>query len=380
LAVAKDSVTPAHYGLRQRHLTEIADGSFVVSNQTTLAEWINHWLSIGAPGKKRKAVGRKTLERYAQLLRVHVIPTLGNRPLQKLQSTEIDALYVRLAEKISARTAHHIHNVLGSCLRTATRTRKLARNPMLDVIKVPSPAEADHGIALDADELRTLIQGFRPSVLFPIVAVAAFTGARRGEILALRWEDFNAEAKTLRIERAIEETQEHGLQIKGPKTERGKRTIEIDDDLVALLKSERERYLRIVAGVPDGAAVDLSLVKLPPGALMFPCPRRGAKRSHSQSCAAQRTLRTGSRSWRPSWGSGCGCTISGARTKPYCLTLACPYTGLPPGAAMIRPSSCGATPNARARPIDRPLASLGRYHAGRLANKNVRRTNPLANR
>jgi hypothetical protein len=41
---------------------------------------------------------------------------------------------------------------------------------------------------------------------------------------------------------------------------------------VALLKSERERYLRIVAGVPDGAAVDLSLVKLPPGALMFPCP------------------------------------------------------------------------------------------------------------
>lgn len=30
--------------------------------------------------------------------------------------------------------------------------------------------------------------------------------------------------------------------------------------------------MRIVAGVPDGAAVDLSLVKLPPGALMFPCP------------------------------------------------------------------------------------------------------------
>jgi len=253
-------------------INEIADGSFVITNNTTLAQWIEHWLSIGAPGKRRKAVGRKTLERYAQLLRVHVTPTLGNRPLQKLQSTEIDALYVRLAEKIAARTAHHIHNVLGSCLRTATRTRKLARNPMLDVIKVPSPPEADHGIALDADELRILIQGFKPSILFPIVAVAAFTGARRGEILALRWEDFDADAKTLRIERAVEETNEHGLQIKGPKTERGKRTIEIDDDLVALLRSERERYLRVVAGIPDGSAVDLSLVKLPAGALMFPCP------------------------------------------------------------------------------------------------------------
>ena len=58
--------------------------------------------------------------------------------------------------------------------------------------------------------------------------------------------------------------------MKGPKTERGKRTITIDDDLVALLLAERERHLRIAAGVPDGVSVDLSLVKLPDGALMFP--------------------------------------------------------------------------------------------------------------
>ena len=254
-----------------RLITEIADGSFVVSNQTTLGEWINHWLSIGAPGKKRKAVGAKALERYGQLLRIHVIPSLGNRPLQKLQSTEIDTLYTQLVEKISARTAHHIHITLGSCLRTATRTRKLARNPMLDVVKVPSPGEADHGIALDADELRALVHGSKASALFPIVAVAAFTGARRGEILALRWQDFDPDAKTLRIERAVEETEEL-LQIKGPKPERGKRTIEIDDDLVALLLTERERHLRIVASIPDGVTVDLSLVRLPPDALMFPCP------------------------------------------------------------------------------------------------------------
>jgi integrase len=255
-----------------RLIHEIAGGSFVVSNQTTLAEWIDHWLSIGAPGKKRKAVGNRSLERYGQLLRTHVKPALGNRPLQKLQSTEIDTLYVRLGDKISARTARHVHSVLGACLGTAARTRKIARNPMLDVVKVPSPGEPDHGLALDSDQLRTLVQGFRGSVFFPIVAVAAFTGARRNEILALRWEDFDADAKTLRIERAVEHTAEHGLALKGPKSERGKRTIEIDDDLVALLRAEQDHYLRIVAGVPTGATVDLSLVKLPEGALMFPCP------------------------------------------------------------------------------------------------------------
>jgi integrase len=108
--------------------------------------------------------------------------------------------------------------------------------------------------------------------LFPIVAVAAYTGARRGEILALRWSDFDATAKTLRIERALEDTASQGIRIKGPKTERGKRTIAIDDGLVGLLSVEREKYLRLFAGVPDGTDADLSLVKLPDAALIFPSP------------------------------------------------------------------------------------------------------------
>jgi len=257
-----------------RELLHAGDtGAHIAPDKMTLARWIDHWISIGAPGnKRRREVGRRSIERYAEFLRCHVVPTLGERPLQQLQSSEIDTLYVGLAEKISPRTAHHVHVVLGACLGAAMRTRKLVRNPMHELAKVPSPGEADHGMALEADQLRTLVQGFKGSALFTIVAVAAFTGARRNEILALRWDDLDAAAKTLRIERAIEETDEHGLQIKGPKTERGKRTITIDEDLLALLVAERERHLRIVAGVPDGATVDLSLVKLPADALMFPNP------------------------------------------------------------------------------------------------------------
>lgn len=94
------------------------------------------------------------------------------------------------------------------------------------------------GQALDQDQLTTLLNGFRGTTLFPIVALAAYTGARRGEVLALRWVDLDIEAKTLRIERAVDETKAHGLRFKGPKTERGRRTIVIDDGLVALLTAE----------------------------------------------------------------------------------------------------------------------------------------------
>jgi len=248
-------------------------GEHVAPDKMTVKQWVDHWISIGCPGnKRRRQVGERSQERYAELLRCHVVPTLGDRPLQQLQSSEIDALYVKLDSKISARTAHHVHTVFGACLGVAVRTAKIAMNPMHMVEKIPSPNEADHGMALEEEELSTLVKGFKGLALFPIVAVAAFTGARRNEVLALQWADLDVEKKTLRIERAIEETNKHGLRLKGPKKEEHKRTIAIDDDTVALLVAERERHLRIVAGVPDRAAVDLSLVKLPAGALMFPNP------------------------------------------------------------------------------------------------------------
>jgi integrase len=248
-------------------------GEHIEPDRMTLGQWIEHWISIGCPGnKQRRGVGQRSIERYAELLRYHVVPTLGGRPLQQVRASEIDALYAKLAERLSPRSARHVHSVLNACLGLATRTRKLSRNPMLELAKVPSPGEADHGIALEAEQLRALVQGFKGSALFGIVATAAFTGARRNEILALQWADLDAENKTLRIERAIEETKRHGLRLKAPKTERGKRTITIDAELVALLIAEREKHLRLVAGVSDTAAVDLALVKLPKGAMMFPDP------------------------------------------------------------------------------------------------------------
>ena len=121
--------------------------------------------------------------------------------------------------------------------------------------------------------MKRLLDGFRGSVLHAAVCTAAFTGVRLGELLALRWSDLDPVAKTLRIERAIEQTTEYGRRLKEPKSRRGMRTIVIDDALLALLLAEREKYLRLAAGVPDGVQVDLSLVKLPPDtALMFPAP------------------------------------------------------------------------------------------------------------
>lgn len=252
----------------------------VAPDKVTYGQWAGQCIKAGAPGRRKKNVGRRTLQRYDELLKHHVIPTLGTRPLQKITGADISSLYAELESKVSTRTkckistrsALHVHIALGSCPNAAVRTGKLAVTPMARAMNIPSLGDDEAGIVLDADELATLVRGFRGSKLFPIVALAAYTGARRNEILALRWSDLDVTASTLRIERAIEETKKHGRVLKGPKRASHKRTIQIDRDLLELLVAERESYLRIKAGVPDGAAVDLSLVKLPDDALMFPAP------------------------------------------------------------------------------------------------------------
>jgi integrase len=142
--------------------------------------------------------------------------------------------------------------------------------------KVPSPEESDHGIALDAEQVRRLVAGFRGHPLYLLVVTALATGMRRNELLALMWDDLDIAAKTLRVERSLERTRGNSAT-KLPKTARGKRTVTIDDELLGLLLAERELHQRIAAGVPDGASVDLSLVKLPEGALVFPGTPRGSE-------------------------------------------------------------------------------------------------------
>ena len=265
------SIGEARKELR-RLIKSADDGQHVPPDKMSLAAWIDRWLALQRRGEDtggRGLVNARTLERYEELLRLHVIPTLGKRPLQRITATEIDTLYMALSARLAPRTVHHVHTVFGACLNAAVRKGLLVVSPTSRA-EAPVPGESDAGQVLDQEQLTALLSAFRGSVLYPIIAVAAFTGARRNEILALRWSDLAG--TTLTIARSLEETKAHGRRFKAPKTRRGNRTIAIDGGLAGLLSVEREKYLRLTAGIADGAEVDLSLVRLPDEALIFPSP------------------------------------------------------------------------------------------------------------
>jgi integrase len=231
-------------------LSDADKGTHVAPDKTTLRQWAEDWIKLKAAERQHKTVAR-----YEDLLKKHVLPKLGDRPLQQIKSIEIQLLYAEMSA-LAPRTRHHVGTVLKACLQAAVDIGKLLQINPAAAIKKPSASESDVGQALEQEKIKTLVDGFRGSTLFDFTFLMAFTGMRRGEALALRWSDFNPAAKTLRIERALEYTMKFGLRFKVPKSERGKRTIVLDDTLVALLLRMRERYQRVVAGAPDGAEVE----------------------------------------------------------------------------------------------------------------------------
>ena len=208
------------------------DGVHVAPARSTLADWTTEWLALW-----ERKVTAQTLEHYAK--------------------------------RLSPRSVHHVHRVLNCCLRTATKKMRLVDNPAARA-EAPRAKQSDASAALDAEQLNTLVRGFMDTPLYGIVCVAAYAGMRRAEILALRWTDVDFAGSKITVRRSIEETVRYGRRTKEPKTDRGKRTIAIDAGLLEILRAEHDQHRRIMAGVGEGVQVDLSLVRLPPDALVFP--------------------------------------------------------------------------------------------------------------
>lgn len=265
----------------RRLLSQADQGTHVDPKRLTLGEWIETWISVHA----EQSVSAKTLERYTELLKLHVKPHLGAQSLQKLSTVHIDSLYAKLrtegkrsrtavseesgaAEErsgLSEQTILHVHRVLSRLLSIAVKKRLLARNPAEDATAPRPKARKGTGDskriqALDRAQLKTLLNGLNGKELFLLVAVAAGTGMRRGELLGLRWTDIDFEQGKIRVQQSVEQTRA-GIQFKEPKNSTSKRTVGIDRGLVDLLrahwKSQAELLLKFGA-------------KLPPDALLFP--------------------------------------------------------------------------------------------------------------
>jgi integrase len=209
----------------------------------TLGEYLELWLEDYA----RPNVGSKTFETYRRIVRLNIVPRIGQVRLAELKPLQIQSLYSELLRSgkrsgggLSPLSVQHVHRLLRKALSQAVRWELLDRNPAdgADSPRVPR----NEMNALDRAGLSQLLAAVGHGRLYLPVLIAATTGMRRGEILALRWRDVDLEGCALRVERSLQQIST-GLEFKEPKSRHGQRTIALANVTVAVLaraKAERQ--------------------------------------------------------------------------------------------------------------------------------------------
>lgn len=258
----------------------IGNSSYVEPSKLTVAEHVrarvSQWEAAYDPAAKT-GISPKTAERYRELVENQIVPHLGSSAIQKMKPLDIEAWHTKLRTSgrkdgrggVATRTIKHAHRILSQALDDAVRNDLVAKN----VAKLQGAPQVDDTEAqvVPKERIGELVDKLRGRAMYARAIAALFAGLRRGEVLAPRWHHIDLDAKVFRVREALEETKEHGLQVKAPKTRAGRRDVSLPEIVVAALRDHRRQQLEL--------RMALGLGKMPDDALVFPAPLKGGYQS-----------------------------------------------------------------------------------------------------
>jgi integrase len=210
----------------------------------TVRHWLETWLDT-----IRAEISPKAHERYSEIVRCYLTPTLGAVRVQKLAGTKIQEAYNSLrrrnGEPLSPSTRRYIHIILKAGLARAVEQNVIARNPA-DVVRPPRVERREITTHTVEQSARLLGSIKHMHIYWPIL-LALTTGMRRGEILAIRWKNVDLDRSVAGVVQSLEQTKD-GLRFKDAKTHRN-RAINLPpfvvEELRRFKRHQAEQLLRV---------------------------------------------------------------------------------------------------------------------------------------
>jgi integrase len=226
------------------------NGQYVSRSTSTVADYLAEWLEAHAA-----TVKPKTLAGYRHDIDHYIVPRIGRMRLQGLRPAVISKLYRDLAEHggrdgqaLSAPTVSHVHRTLRKALADAVDVEQLLTANPAARSKQPRSTASEPVQVWNADQLSTFLTAAQSHRLFAFYRLGAYTGARRGELLYLRWSavDLDAAEVTFGGSTAVV----RGQRIEGTTKGGRSRTISLDRNTVAILRehSRQQTEDRLAAG------------------------------------------------------------------------------------------------------------------------------------
>jgi integrase len=214
---------------------ERQDGTDLSSRTIKFRELADLWLQRGLPAE----TSQPTRDNYETLIRTHLLPRLGAKPVKDLTSADIDAVLSEMAEDGKAgRTIRHVLNLARRILRMGEQRNLLTRNIATAVQAPRGPTRERHG--LTPEQARTLLAAAADDRLGNLITLSLLLGLRPGEAAALRWDDLDLDATPpqLKIRASMRRTST-GPILSRPKTATSWRTLALPHPAIAALRRQR---------------------------------------------------------------------------------------------------------------------------------------------
>ena len=176
----------------------------------TVAEWCRLWFETYS----KPVIRPNTAKTYENMIENHIVPAVGGVKLKRLTAIQIQKMYndsktkgrVQRFEKktdttLSGSTVRRIHMVLSSALKQAVKERIIPYNPC-DNCRIP-PKEKKEMTIIPPEKLGVYLSEAEKYGVLPMFFLELSSGLRRGELLALRWDDLNVKDRILSVSKQV---------------------------------------------------------------------------------------------------------------------------------------------------------------------------------
>jgi integrase len=200
-----------------------------------LGAYLEDWLADVV----RLSVRPKTFVSYRSVVRLHLVPCLGQHRLVELRPTDVQAfLNARAASGLAPRSVAYLRNVLRQALGHAERSELVGRNVARLALPPRIPRREVH--PLSPDQARTFLAAIGGDRFEALYLLALGCGLRQGEILGLRWSDLDLDGGTVRVRQALQRV-EGRFALVEPKSSTSRRIVALPAIVRAGLLAHRER-------------------------------------------------------------------------------------------------------------------------------------------
>jgi integrase len=215
-------------------------GDYIDRNAITVGAYLDQWIESHA-----LEIRPRTLASYRNMIRLYIKPYIGGLRLQAVRPARITKLYRDLltsggvdGKPLGIATVTRIHAILRKAFGDAVFVDELISSNPAERAKRPKTTLSEPGAVWTTAQLRTFLVAVRRHRLFAFYHLAAYTGARRGELLNLRWSDINLDGQQITITGSTGVVA--GVRIEG-KTKSGRsRAVSIDEETVSVLREHRK--------------------------------------------------------------------------------------------------------------------------------------------